>query len=47
MFSVMTGVTVPVATEEPTSVPAVPSVRAATEVTVPALVVNPLGLAAA
>jgi hypothetical protein len=38
IFSVITGVVVPVATDDPTSVPDVPSVMAATDVTVPALI---------
>jgi hypothetical protein len=37
MFSVITGVVVPVATDDPTSVPVVPMVSAATLVTVPLL----------
>ena len=37
MFNVMTGVVVPVATLDVTSVPVVPIVRADTEVTVPTL----------
>jgi hypothetical protein len=45
-LSVMTGVVVPVATVEDRSVPEVPSVSAATEVTVPRLLVYPEGLEA-
>ena len=47
MLSVMVGVVVPLATLEPTSVPVVPSVKAATEITVPVFVVNPEGFVAA
>jgi len=47
MFSVMAGVVVLLATLEVTSVPVVPRVKAATEVTVPVFVVNPDGLVAA
>lgn len=43
IFSVMTGVVVPLATVELTSVPVVPSVKAATEVTVPPLALVQLG----
>ena len=42
-FRVITGVVVPVATEELKSVPVVPKVNADTEVTVPVLLVYPLG----
>ena len=42
-FNVITGVVVPVATDELKSVPVVPNVSAATEVTVPRLLVYPLG----
>ena len=45
-FRVITGVVVPVATVEDRSVPVVPKVKAATEVTVPVLLVYPDGLLA-
>ena len=47
IFKVITGVVVPVATEEVTSVPVVPSVKAATEVTVPVVGVVHVGIPAA
>ena len=46
-LNVITGVVVPVAIVDVTSVPVVPRVKAATLVTVPVLVVYPLGLLAA
>lgn len=43
IFKVITGVVVPLATVELTSVPVVPNVKAATEVTVPVVGVTQLG----
>ena len=44
MFNVITGVVVPFATDEDTSLPVVPRVSAATEVTVPVFAVAPVAI---